>query len=145
MHPGTDHDAPTTSEAVSVQASAAKPTIWSAPSHRPKSMESESASAAVPVITRAKAPLRISFGGVGTSAGIIAAKRWRAITIALKGPAERLGEVADYVLVVPSQDTASIQEAHVTHGHILCHLVEVTWGRTRARDRVLRIDRVLRP
>jgi hypothetical protein len=113
--------------------------------HLTESAREDPASGVTPLIIRAKPPLRISFGGGGTSAGIIAAKRRRAITIALTGAAERLGEVADYVLVVPSQDTARIQEAHVTLGHILCHLVEVTWGRPRARDRVLRVDRVLRP
>lgn len=33
-------------------------------------------------------------------------------------------EVSDYALVVPSDDTARIQESHIMIGHIICDLVE---------------------
>jgi len=52
------------------------------------------------------------------------AKRRGAITIALTGQGGKLKELADYVLSVPSTKTARIQEAHITIGHIICHLVE---------------------
>ena len=52
------------------------------------------------------------------------AKRRGAITIALTGQGGKLKELADYVLSVPSIKTARIQEAHITIGHIIYHLVE---------------------
>jgi D-sedoheptulose 7-phosphate isomerase len=58
-------------------------------------------------------------------AGMAAARRRGGVTVALAGSGGRLQEVADYVLAVPSRDTARIQEAHITVGHILCHLVEM--------------------
>lgn len=36
----------------------------------------------------------------------------------------KLKEVADLTIVVPSDNTARIQEAHITIGHIICYLVE---------------------
>jgi len=36
----------------------------------------------------------------------------------------KLKEIADLAIIVPSNDTARIQEAHITIGHIICHLVE---------------------
>ena len=36
----------------------------------------------------------------------------------------KLKEMADYVLCIPSNDTPRIQEAHITAGHIICYLVE---------------------
>lgn len=36
----------------------------------------------------------------------------------------KLKDVADLVIMVPSNNTARIQEAHITIGHIICHLVE---------------------
>lgn len=36
----------------------------------------------------------------------------------------KLKNVADLTIMVPSQDTARIQEAHITIGHIICFLVE---------------------
>ena len=35
-----------------------------------------------------------------------------------------MGELCDYLLVVPSADTPKIQEGHLVLGHILCGLVE---------------------
>ena len=36
----------------------------------------------------------------------------------------KLKDMADLAIMVPSDDTARIQEAHITIGHIICHLVE---------------------
>jgi len=36
----------------------------------------------------------------------------------------KLKDMADLAIMVPSNDTARIQEAHITIGHIICHLVE---------------------
>ena len=38
--------------------------------------------------------------------------------------AGKLKGMADLTIMVPSGDTARIQEAHITIGHIICHLVE---------------------
>ena len=40
------------------------------------------------------------------------------------GNGGKLAEVADLVLIVPSDITPRIQEAHITIGHIICELVE---------------------
>ena len=54
-----------------------------------------------------------------------AAKEMNMMTIALLGkgggPAK---ELADHALVIPSDSTARIQEAHILIGHILCDLIE---------------------
>ena len=40
------------------------------------------------------------------------------------GNGGKLKDMADLTMVVPSDNTARIQEAHITIGHIICHLVE---------------------
>jgi D-sedoheptulose 7-phosphate isomerase len=40
------------------------------------------------------------------------------------GNGGKLKDMADLTIVVPSDNTARIQEAHITIGHIICHLVE---------------------
>lgn len=53
------------------------------------------------------------------------AKARGAKTIGLTGGnGGRLAEMADLVLVVPSDNTPQIQEMHITIGHIVCELVE---------------------
>jgi len=53
------------------------------------------------------------------------AKTKGAKTIGLTGGnGGKLAEVADLVLIVPSDITPRIQEAHITIGHIVCELVE---------------------
>jgi len=37
-------------------------------------------------------------------------------------------EQVDYAVVIPAQDTARIQECHITLGHILCELVEADYA-----------------
>jgi D-sedoheptulose 7-phosphate isomerase len=47
------------------------------------------------------------------------------VTIGLTGKrGGRMGELSDYLLEVPSEDTPRIQEGHAVLGHILCGLVE---------------------
>jgi len=46
-------------------------------------------------------------------------------TIVLTGiTGGKIDGIADITLKVPSNDTARIQEVHITIGHIICHLVE---------------------
>ena len=40
------------------------------------------------------------------------------------GDSGKLKDAADLTIIVPSSDTQRIQEAHITIGHIICHLVE---------------------
>jgi len=40
------------------------------------------------------------------------------------GDGGKLKDMVDLAIVVPSSNTARIQEAHITIGHIICHLVE---------------------
>jgi D-sedoheptulose 7-phosphate isomerase len=48
-------------------------------------------------------------------------------TVAFAGSSGgRLKEGVDYCLRVPSDDTARIQEGHITAGHIMCELIEKT-------------------
>lgn len=56
--------------------------------------------------------------------GIEAAKQQGATTVAFAGAGGTLKDIADYVLSIPSNDVARIQEAHITAGHIICYLVE---------------------
>ena len=76
----------------------------------------------------------ISTGGYSEAAGkfsknvvrgIEEAKKKGAKTVCLLGKGGGLlAKMADLPLVVPSQNTQRIQEAHITIGHILCSLVE---------------------
>ena len=54
-----------------------------------------------------------------------AAKAKGLITIGLLGKTGgKLRELVDHALVIPSDNTARIQEAHILIGHILCQLIE---------------------
>ena len=44
-------------------------------------------------------------------------------------------EQVDYAIVIPAQDTARIQECHITLGHILCELVEADYAANHADSR----------
>lgn len=57
-------------------------------------------------------------------AGLCAARRRGAFTIALTGRNGTMEENADLCIRVPSHNTARIQEAHILIGHILCDWVE---------------------
>jgi|WetSurMetagenome_2_1015567.scaffolds.fasta_scaffold190667_2 D-sedoheptulose 7-phosphate isomerase len=52
------------------------------------------------------------------------AKKLGAITVAFTGQGGKLATMADYVLSIPTKDTARIQEAHITAGHVICYMVE---------------------
>jgi D-sedoheptulose 7-phosphate isomerase len=75
-----------------------------------------------------KGDIVIGIGTSGSSANVLLAieeaNRSGAVTIALTGQGSRLKELAHYVLSVPSTSTPRIQEAHISIGHIICHLVE---------------------
>lgn len=65
----------------------------------------------------------------GTSPNVVAAlreaRRKNVMTIGMAG--ESGGEMVplcDHTILVPSSDTAVIQEVHIAAGHILCHLVD---------------------
>lgn len=58
-------------------------------------------------------------------AAVETAKKIGIKTIGLTGKdGGRLKQTADICLIVPSNDTARIQEAHITIGHIICEIVE---------------------
>ena len=57
--------------------------------------------------------------------GIEAAKKKGAFTVALTGgDGGKLAKVVDLAIVVPSEKTPRIQEAHIAIGHIICELIE---------------------
>lgn len=60
---------------------------------------------------------------------IKAAKTMGLLTVALLGrgggPAK---ELVDHAIVIPSDSTARIQEAHILIGHILCEMIELELG-----------------
>lgn len=59
------------------------------------------------------------------NAGIRQAKRMGIKTIAFTGcDGGQLSKTADVSLIVPSNITARIQEAHITVGHIICQIIE---------------------
>lgn len=65
----------------------------------------------------------------GTSLNVIKAlklgKKKGAVTVAFTGRhVDKLKNIADYVVSVPSKDTPRIQESHIMIGHIICYLVE---------------------
>jgi D-sedoheptulose 7-phosphate isomerase len=59
-------------------------------------------------------------------AGISQAKKMGIKTCALTSEkGKKLAQTVDLALCVPAQDTARIQEAHITVGHIICELTEL--------------------
>ena len=65
----------------------------------------------------------------GTSPNVVeavkTAKSRGIVVIALTGSSGgKLNNLADLTIMVPSDNTQRIQEAHITIGHIICHLVE---------------------
>ncbi|MDD5504531.1 MAG: D-sedoheptulose 7-phosphate isomerase [Candidatus Omnitrophica bacterium] len=58
-------------------------------------------------------------------AGLLEAKKMGLKTIALTGSGGgEMATIADLALIVPSDNTARIQEAHIVIGHIICELAE---------------------
>ncbi|HJX13196.1 MAG TPA: D-sedoheptulose 7-phosphate isomerase [Dehalococcoidales bacterium] len=77
----------------------------------------------------AKGDILLAISTSGRSPGILKAMdeaRSRGVAvIALTGKkGGGLRDKADLTIIVPSDDTPRIQEAHITIGHIICHLVE---------------------
>ncbi len=57
--------------------------------------------------------------------GILEAKKRNLATVALTGyDGGQLAPLVDIALIVPSRNTARIQEAHITIGHVLCEIAE---------------------
>ncbi len=57
--------------------------------------------------------------------GLLKAQEKGAITIGFTGQKQnKIEEIADICLKIPSTDTPRIQEGHITVGHIICYLVE---------------------
>lgn len=57
--------------------------------------------------------------------GILEAKKRNLTTVAITGyDGGQLAPLVDIALIVPSRNTARIQEAHITIGHVLCEIAE---------------------
>lgn len=57
--------------------------------------------------------------------GLLKAQEKGAVTIGFTGQKpNKIEEIADLCLKIPSTDTPRIQEGHITVGHIICYLVE---------------------
>jgi D-sedoheptulose 7-phosphate isomerase len=83
------------------------------------------------------AALAISTSGNSPNviAGIEAARECRLETIALVGKGGgKLAGLADVAIVVPSDSTARVQEAHITAIHALCELVDAALFPETAED-----------
>lgn len=66
-----------------------------------------------------------SGSSVNVVSAILKAKKMGMMTVALTGiKSGPLLKAADLSIAVPSTNTARIQEAHITIGHIICELVE---------------------
>jgi D-sedoheptulose 7-phosphate isomerase len=60
---------------------------------------------------------------------LVTAKEKKVITVALLGKSGGVAkELADYSIVIDSDSTARIQEAHIFIGHLLCELIEQEMG-----------------
>jgi len=54
-----------------------------------------------------------------------AAKKKNIMTVALVGrDGGKMGTMADYAIIIPSNDTPRIQESHILVGHIICDIIE---------------------
>jgi len=80
----------------------------------------------------------IAISTSGNSTNVIkavdAAKKMKLKTVAFTGEkGDKLASKTDYVLAVPSVNTARIQETHITIGHVLCQMVEELLFETHRR------------
>lgn len=74
------------------------------------------------------------FIGISTSGNSLnvvnafkSAKQKRITTVALVGrDGGEMAKIADFAIIVPSNDTPRIQESHILIGHILCDIIEKT-------------------
>jgi len=74
----------------------------------------------------------------GTSPNVLAAfraaRRLGLATVGLTGArGAALGDEVDELIVVPSENTARIQEMHLTFGHLLCGAIEAGVGASEVR------------
>ena len=81
----------------------------------------------------------IAISTSGNSLNIIqaikTAKEKNVTTIALSGrDGGKIVDIADYCLVVPSNNTQRIQEGHITIGHIICDLIEQNLFNEKIQD-----------
>ena len=79
------------------------------------------------VVTSKDLVIGISTSGksINVIKGILAAKNKGAKTVALTGKGGgKLATITDISLIIPSDKTPRIQEAHLTVGHIICEIVE---------------------
>ena len=73
--------------------------------------------------------LSTSGNSENVNAGVREARERGLRTIALTGRGGgKLAALADVAVVVPSDSTARIQEAHITALHVLCELVDEAFG-----------------
>lgn len=57
--------------------------------------------------------------------GILEGSKINCTTIALSGKdGGKLKEICDYYIIIPSENTARIQEMHILIGHICCQIIE---------------------
>jgi len=69
--------------------------------------------------------LTTSGNSINVIRGLEKAKEHGATTISFTGKdGGKIKDVADINLIIPSNSTARIQEAHITIGHIICGLIE---------------------
>jgi D-sedoheptulose 7-phosphate isomerase len=61
--------------------------------------------------------------------GLVMAKERKATTVAVTGAAGLVGATADYVLAVPSESTAHVQELHLMLLHIWCIYIDERLGK----------------
>jgi D-sedoheptulose 7-phosphate isomerase len=76
-----------------------------------------------------KGDVAIAISTSGNSPNVLkaveAARQKGLITVGLTGKdGGKLAGLVDYAFIVPSNNTARIQEAHITLGHLLCELIE---------------------
>jgi D-sedoheptulose 7-phosphate isomerase len=83
----------------------------------------------------------IAISTSGKSPNIVkAAEKARALnckTIALTGcSGEPLASCCDLAVVVPSERTSRVQEAHITIGHLWCEMVDAMLGSSRSESKL---------
>jgi D-sedoheptulose 7-phosphate isomerase len=65
--------------------------------------------------------------------GLLMAKERGAVTVAVTGAAGLVGGVADYVLAVPSDVTAHVQEVHLMLLHVWCMYIDEMLGEVQSQ------------
>jgi D-sedoheptulose 7-phosphate isomerase len=76
----------------------------------------------------------ISTGGssINVISALLTAKKLGCKTIGFSGrTGGEMGTICDVNLVVPAEDTARIQEMHIVIGHIICHIIDLKFSKTK--------------